>query len=224
MFLRGVHVPVMYDTARRACPHADMERLGAAADPARRAHLAGGLPPADPAEVAAVLAGLVFQHRCERRPAGVMHRLGRPGPAEPGHAQVLHVHRLGLADETSGFLVRPVPAGISHPGMDPRGLDPGLSPVTAALLLTGQGFLRLAELALSAAQEPGVRDLPAVGQDREMGQPQVDPGLGADPGKRVVPGSRDGTREVASMITVTLDGSGGRSRDHRTGTSPIFGR
>jgi hypothetical protein len=26
------------------------------------------------------------------------------------------------------------------------------------------------------------------------------------------------------MITVTLDGSDGRSRDQRTGTSPIFGR
>ena len=31
-------------------------------------------------------------------------------------------------------------------------------------------------------------------------------------------------RPAASMITVTLDGSDGRSRDQRTGTSPIFGR
>ena len=31
-------------------------------------------------------------------------------------------------------------------------------------------------------------------------------------------------RPAASMMTVTLDGADGRSRDQRTGTSPIFGR
>jgi len=31
-------------------------------------------------------------------------------------------------------------------------------------------------------------------------------------------------RPAESLITVTVDGSPGRGRDHRTGTSPIFGR
>ena len=35
----------------------------------------------------------------ERRPSGVMHRLRQPRPRQPLHRQVLHVHRLAIADD-----------------------------------------------------------------------------------------------------------------------------
>jgi hypothetical protein len=53
------------------------------------------------------------------------------------------------------------------------------------------------------------------------------PMTGSASGK--VPGSACTTNEAKyrpaeSLITVTLDGSDGSGRDHRTGTSPILGR
>jgi len=91
-----VHVPVMHDTARRAPPHADMERLGAVLEPARRAHPAGGLPPACPAEAAAMPAGLVFQHGGERRPPRIMHRL-RQRRNENSRPVSVRLRTLGVA-------------------------------------------------------------------------------------------------------------------------------
>jgi len=44
------------------------------------------------ANVRPLTACLVFQHPGERRPSGVVYGLGEPGPAEPGHAQVLPVY------------------------------------------------------------------------------------------------------------------------------------
>ena len=48
-------------------------------------------------------------------PAGVMDRLGQPGTAEPGHAQVLHIHRLVLANDPCESLV----AEVGPPGRRP---------------------------------------------------------------------------------------------------------
>src|SRR5690348_18395574 len=53
------------------------------------------------------------------------------------------------------------------------------------------------------------------------------PTMGSAPGK--APGAVSTTNEAKyrpaeSLITVTVDGSPGRGRDHRTRTSPIFGR
>ena len=114
------------------------------------------------ANVRPYLLRLVLQHRDERRPARVVHRLSQPGSAQPGHAQILHVHRLAVADNTRGFLAQPVPACIGHPGVDPGDPDPGLLLAAAARGLAAQRLLYRAEPALRAAQEPRVSDLPAI--------------------------------------------------------------
>ena len=59
-----------------------------------------------------------------------------------------------------------------------------------------------------------------------MGQPQVDPASVPTSGSGSSPASTAKLakyRPAASIITVTDDGADGTSRDHRTGTSPIFG-
>jgi hypothetical protein len=174
-----------------------------------------------------MLAGLICQHRGERRPAGVVHRLGQPGPAEPGHAQVLHLHRLGLADDRRGFLVQPVPPRISHPGVHPGDLRPGLVPVAAPFSLRDRAFWALRSLRSARRRKLGFATLLPSDRTAKWVSPK------SMPTSRPASGSGSSAvcttklakyRPAASMITVTLDGADGRGRDQRTGTSPIFGR
>ena len=63
---------------------------------------------------------------------------------------------------------------ISHPRMRPGDLDPGLVLVSTAFLLAGQSSLSMLEFLLGPPQEPGRGDLAAVGEHREVGEPEVD--------------------------------------------------
>ena len=90
--------------------------------------------------------------------------------------------------------------------------------------------LALLEFLLGPAQEPRGGDLPAVGQDREVGRARGrsrSPVLGRGQrrsGSALHDEAERRYRPAASLITVTVDGSDGSARDQRTGTSPIFGR
>jgi hypothetical protein len=96
---RRVHVPVQLCPARPAPPGPDMQRLGTILDPAPRAHLARGHEPADPAELPPVAPGLVLHHPRKRRPPGVVHGLGQPGPGPAPDTQGLDGDRLILANQ-----------------------------------------------------------------------------------------------------------------------------
>src|SRR5215510_8320514 len=66
--------------------------------------------------------------------------------------------------------------GSGHPRMCPSHLDPGLVPVPAAFLLAGQNTLSMLEFFLGPAKEPGRGDLAAVGEHREVSEPEVNTG------------------------------------------------
>src|SRR5664280_2630129 len=57
------------------------------------------------------------QQRHQHRPAGIGHRLARPGPGQTGHGQVLHVDPLVIANYAVGQLVMCVQAGIADLAM-----------------------------------------------------------------------------------------------------------
>ena len=119
-----------------------------------------------------------------------------PGAGEAVDRQVFHGDRLVVADQRRGELVVKVAPRVRHPRMRPGDLDPGLVPVPASLLLTRQSALRAPELLLRPPQEPRGGDLPAVGQHREMGQPEVDAHHRSGSGKRARRGLHDEAREV----------------------------
>src|SRR5690606_11537334 len=201
----GVYVPVVDGAACRACPRANVQGFWAVFNAAGRADLRGGFEPADPGEGPSVLGGLVLQHRHEHRPARVMHALGQPGARQALDRQVLHVHRLVLADDLRGKLVCPVPARVGQLGVQLGDPGPGLGPVHAALLLAGQCLLRLAQAAFGSADETRIVDLPAVRQHGEMRQPQVYPNLARRLRERLAGDLYHEAREVPS----------GRVLDHR---------
>jgi hypothetical protein len=188
----------MRHAARRAGPGTDAQRFGAVLDPARRAHLTRGLPPADTMERAAMTAGLVLQHLRIRRPPSVADALAQPRTDEPGHAQVLYVHRLVIADDLRRELVQPVPPRVRDPGMAPSHLDSGFLPVRRPVAAAAESLLRRAEPALGAAQELRAGDLPAVRQNREISQPQIDADLGVRRGQRISLCLYDEAREVSA--------------------------
>jgi len=169
---------------------------------------------------------LVFQHRRERRPSGVVHGLGQPGPAEPGHAQVLHVHRLVFADDAGGFLCSQSRRASATRACTlatltralPRLLLPGALRLRAFCAVRSLRSARRRNLGLatfrpsdSTAKCASPKSIPASTPDSGSGSPAACTTKLAK------------YRPAASMITVTLDGSAGRSRDQRTWTSPIFG-
>ena len=109
--------------------------------PARRAHLTGGLEPADPGNVRRYRAAS-SSTAGEPGPAGVVHGPGQPGPRQPGHAQVLGVDRLIVADQPQRDLVRVVEPGFPYRAVQDRDPVPGPGPVRGAVLPAGQGPLR----------------------------------------------------------------------------------
>src|SRR5580704_11695899 len=100
--------------ARRAGPLADAERLRAVFHAAGRADLAGRLEPAHLGERAAVPGRLLSDAPDQLGPAGVGDRLGQPGAGHAGHAQVLGVDRLVVADQPQSRLVRVIEPGIAY--------------------------------------------------------------------------------------------------------------
>lgn len=116
--------------------------------------------------------------------------------------------------------------GSSHPRMCPSDLDPCLVPVLAAFLLAGQNTLSMLEFLLCPAKEPGRGDLAAVGEHREVSEPEVNTGYLLSLGHRARLKFDDEAkyRPAVSLITVTEDGLDGSGRDQRTETSPILGR
>ena len=105
---------------------------------------------------------------------------------------------MAVADDRRGKLVLKVSPRVGHPGMRPGDLDPGLVPVPASLLLTRQGALRAPEFLLRPSQELRGGDLAAVGQHREVGQPEVDADHRSSLGKRARRGLDDEAGEVAA--------------------------
>ena len=140
-----------------------------------RANLRGRLEPAHLAEATAVPGGLVLQHIYERRPSCDVNRLRHTRPSEPGHAQVLHVYRLVVADDHGGCLVVEVGTLVRDLSMEPGHLGPGLLPVLATFLRARICLLRPAELLLGPAQKPRSADLGAVRQDGDAVRPRSIP-------------------------------------------------
>ena len=122
--------------------------------------------------------------------------------------------------------MQPVAARISHPGVHPGDPDPGLAPVAAARGLAGQVPLGLAEPAPARRRNLGLAAFRPSDRTAKCVSPRSIPVSTPDSGS----GSPAAWttklakyRPAASLITVTLDGSEGRSRDQRTAISPIFG-
>ena len=110
----------------RARPLADVERLGAVLDPAGRAHLAGGLEPADPAERPGRSARLLLDQPQELRPAGVVDGPGQPGTGQPGHGACPRRRPLGCRGPAAAPSCARGRAGLPAPcGARPR---PGAGP------------------------------------------------------------------------------------------------
>ena len=119
----------------------DAKRLGAVLDSARRAHLGGGLEPADPGERPSVVRCLLLQQPQELSPPRVVHGPGQPGAREPGYGQVLGVDRLVVADQPKSRLVRVIEPGLADLAVQDRHPVPGPGPVRGAFLLAAQGAL-----------------------------------------------------------------------------------
>ncbi len=224
---RRIHIPVQRYPASLALPDADMQRLRSVLHPADRAHLAGGLEPANPVKLSAVQPGLVLQHRHEAGPSGVMNGLGLAGAGESSHCQVFHRDHLVLADQGSGQLVVEISPGIGDPRMSTSDLDPGLVPVPAASLLARQVALGSPEFLLRPAQEMRRSDLRPSDRTAKCASPRSMPSTGCVSGR--APGSVSTTKLVdvpagRILVKVTLDGPDGKGRDQRTCTSPTFGR
>ena len=115
-------------------PHAahaqirDAERFRAVLDPAGRAHLAGGLEPADPGERAAILSRLLLDAPAS---AATSRRLGdRPGqprPHQPADGQVFGVDRLVIADQPQRRLMRVIKPRLPHLTMQAATRCPALA-------------------------------------------------------------------------------------------------
>ncbi len=149
---------------------------------------------------------LVREHARERGPARIVDAAGEPGAGQPGHGEILHVHRLVLTDDRGGQLVQPVPAGVPDPGMAAGNLPPRALPARGALLTAGQlalggaqlrgglaGDARRVDLAAadSTAKCVRPRSIPTRVDRRERGVGGVDDERGVIPPGRV---HRDGHR------------------------------
>ncbi len=163
----------------------------------------------------------------EGGPAGVVHRFGEPGPAETGHAQVLDVHRLVIADDRRGQLVLPVPPGVGHLGVRLRHLDDGLLAVLRCPAACGPESC-CNRRSLRAARRRNFGAATFVPSDRtaKCVSPRSIPTSESTGGRvsSVVCTTNEAKyRPAASLMIVTEVGSAGSCRDQRTGTSPIFG-
>ena len=121
-----------------------------------------------------------------------------PGPT----TAPTHVLRVPPAPGRSGELVVELAARVGHLGVRAGDLQAGLLPVLGSLLLAGQFPLGLLQFLLRPAQEPWGVDLRPVGEDREVGEAQVDAdrlaGAGHPGGVRVWVGVDDEGGEVPS--------------------------
>jgi len=122
--------------------------------------------------------------------------------------------------------MQPVPAGVGHPGVDPGDLDPGFGPLLLPFAVRLRACCALRSLRSARRRNLGLLTFRPSDRTAKWVSPRSIPVS--------VPASGSGSaaacttklakyRPAASMITVTDDGCDGRSRDQRTGTSPIFG-
>ena len=148
-------------------------------------------------ERAAVPRGLVLQHGHELRPARVVDRLRQPGAARPSpHKSSTYTAWLSRMIVVESLCCQSRRASAT--------LACALATLTTAffrfadaLLLAGQVLLHPLELAAGAAQELRRGHLRAVGQHREMRQPQVDAApRESDLRQRLVGGLHDERGEV----------------------------
>lgn len=94
------------DGAAQARPLSDRQRLLPVDPPAHRAGLRRREEPVHLREMPTVPGRFLLHHPGEHAPAGIVHQLRQPRPRQTGHAQVLDEHRLVLADDRRGYLVR----------------------------------------------------------------------------------------------------------------------
>src|SRR5690606_13208519 len=89
----------------------------------------------------------------------------------------LDEHRLVLADDRRGQLVVVVSPSVGNACMQLRHPGGSFLPVVGALLLTGQSLLCLAKSTFRLAEELWGSDLLPVGENGEVGKPEVYPNL-----------------------------------------------
>ena len=132
--------------------------------------------------------------------------------ASPRTAQVLHVHRLVIADDGGGELVVEVPARVRDVRVRPRDLHAGPVPVAAAVLLAGQVPLRPLSFFSARRRNSGAATFGAVVEDREMGQAEVDAALAVRLGQRVRARLDDERGEIPSCRVADHRDRGRRGR------------
>ena len=130
------------------------------------------------AELPAVQLRLVLQHRHERRPAGVVHRLRQPRPREALHRKVLHRHRLVFADDLRGELVVEVPARVGDAARAPARPSRGPSPCSCCPSACGTGLAAPASASSPRGAGTAARRSSCRRPDREVAEAEVDPALG----------------------------------------------
>ena len=105
-------------------------------------------------------------------------------------------------------------------------LTRALSRLLLPLALRVRAFCALRSLRSARRRNLGLATFRPSDRTAKCVSPRSIPASESDAGSGSSPASTTKLakyRPAASMITVTLDGSDGRSRDQRTGTSPIFG-
>jgi hypothetical protein len=193
---------------------------------ARRAPLRRREPPIHLNDGPSVQLRLIGEHGRELAPTRVVDGFGEVGPAEPGHVQGLHAHRLVLTDQPGGELVVEVPPGIGRLHMQAGDPTPSLLPVLRPLLLPAHVPLGAAQRLLPLPKPARVALLPPVRQGHEGRQAKVHAHRRLDDGERYLPRLHD-ERGVVPSCAVQSDGDrgrfGGQGRDQRTLRSPILG-
>ena len=219
MLRGGVDVPVV-DRAARAGPLPDVQGLGLADGPARRARPGGGEPAVDPGERPPVPPRLVVEHRRRTSTSPRRARCGRAGSGPgPDTARSSTYTAWFSRIDRGRQLVQPVPAGVPDPGMTAGDLAARASPVAPSP--SGGGRVPAARVRSFAAALRAIRGASTF-RPSDSTAKCVRPR--SIPTSRSVGGSgASGTsttneawyRPVASTVTVTIDGS----RRQRRGTS-----
>ncbi len=104
-------------------------------------------------------------------------------------------------------------ARVGHLRMSAGDLQPGLVPVAGALLLAGEGALRLLQALLGPTQEARAVDLRPVGEDGEVPETEIDTHLGRGLGQHLFrAGLDDEAREIPARAVLDHRHRGRRRR------------
>jgi len=173
----GVVVPVVDDTTNGAYPFANRQRQGVNDVATIVASLAGWKEAVNLDQVLLIPGAFVLEQLNELAHRGIAERLGQAVVMDHApHVQVFDADHVEAAYQGGSSLVYVVEAGVCDAGVGAGDLEALTLAAVTTFLFSGQGFLRLGQLAKLLFEHPWVDDVLAV---REGGEP-VDTHVHAD--------------------------------------------